>query len=55
MKQFACGDVVPGCGATFRAPTVEGILEQVSAHARHVHGLTEVSDQLVEEVVAATR
>ncbi|MGI8574827.1 MAG: DUF1059 domain-containing protein [Egibacteraceae bacterium] len=54
MKHFACGDVVPGCAATFSAPTQQGILEQVAGHARRDHGLTEVGDELVSKVVAAT-
>ena len=52
MKTFACGSVVPGCTATFSAPTEDGILEQVARHARDDHGLTEVSDDLVAQVRA---
>lgn len=55
MKHFACGDVVPGCDATFQAPTQQGILEQVAAHARRDHGLTEISDDLASQVIAGTR
>ncbi len=55
MKVFACGDVVPGCGATFTAPDDAGILGQVGAHARRDHGLTEVSDDLVSAVLSAVR
>lgn len=50
MKTFACGAVVPGCVATFRADTDEGILEQVAAHARDDHGMTEIPDELVGQV-----
>ena len=50
MKQFSCGDVVPGCARTFSAPDDGGILAQVAGHAQHDHGLTEISDELVEQV-----
>ena len=55
MKEFACGAVVPGCVAVFRADTEEGILGQVATHAQADHGLTEVSDDLVGAVVANIR
>ena len=46
MKEFACGDVVPGCKAKFRARTDEELLEQVAAHARDGHGVREISAEL---------
>ena len=52
MKEFACGAVVPGCVATFRADSEQGILTQVAQHAHDDHGLTEVSDDLVAAVRA---
>jgi predicted small metal-binding protein len=50
MKEFACGSVVPGCVATFRADSEEGILSQVAQHAQADHGLTEIGDDLVAAV-----
>jgi predicted small metal-binding protein len=50
MKTFACGAVVPGCTATFSAADDQGILEQVAAHARDDHGMTEIPDELVGQV-----
>jgi predicted small metal-binding protein len=50
MKQFACGSVVTGCQAVFRAADENGILSQVAHHARHDHGMTEISDDLVAAV-----
>ena len=55
MKQFACGDVVPGCGATFTGADDEQILGLVGRHAHHDHGLTEVSDELVAAVKSHIR
>ena len=52
MKEFACGDVVPGCGQVFRAPDESGILGQVAAHAAADHGLTEVPDDVLAGVKA---
>jgi predicted small metal-binding protein len=52
MKMFACGAVVPGCTATFEAETDEAVLEQVARHAREDHGMTEVPDELVRQVLA---
>lgn len=52
MKQFACGAVVPGCVATFKAPDEDGILSQVAAHAHADHGLTEIPAELVAQVRA---
>jgi predicted small metal-binding protein len=50
MKSFACGAVVPGCTATFRADSTHEILAMVAHHARHDHGLTEIPSELVSQV-----
>ena len=50
MKRFACGDVVPGCDATFVCDTDDEILVQVAQHAAAVHGMTEVPDSVVGQV-----
>ena len=52
MKQFACGDVVPGCTRSFRGSEDE-ILSAVAQHAQHDHGLTAVPDSLVAQVRGA--
>lgn len=49
MKQFACGDVVPGCTRTFRG-TEDQVLGAVAVHAQHDHGLTVIPDSLVAAV-----
>lgn len=53
MKQFACGDVVPGCEAMFVGADDGRILEQVGVHATADHELEEISPELVAAVVAA--
>jgi predicted small metal-binding protein len=50
MKRFACGDVVPGCDATFVCDTEDEILVQVARHAAEVHGMTEVPEAVVVQV-----
>jgi predicted small metal-binding protein len=50
MKQFCCGDVVPGCTAVFVAQDEPGILAQVGDHARKDHGIKSVTNELVQQV-----
>ena len=50
MKEFSCGDVVPGCTAHFEAPSEQELLQHVALHARDGHGLTELPDSLVQAV-----
>lgn len=55
MKTFTCGAVVAGCTASFTAENEEGILEQVAQHARDEHGMTEVPEDVVHQVIANIR
>lgn len=55
MKEFSCGDVVPGCGQHFRADSDEAILAQVAAHAAEAHGITQPTADLVAEVTSKIR
>ncbi|HEX4493730.1 MAG TPA: DUF1059 domain-containing protein [Acidimicrobiia bacterium] len=50
MKQFACGDVVPGCDAKFVCSSDEEILARVAEHAATAHGISEVPAELVDQV-----
>jgi len=52
MKTFACGDVIPGCGAHFSAADEGGIFAQVAAHAAADHGVTDITPELVQAVRA---
>jgi predicted small metal-binding protein len=52
MKKFACGDVVPGCEASWVCSTDDDILTHVAAHAANDHGLVEISPELVSAVRA---
>ncbi len=55
MKQFACGDVVPGCAATFSRPTEDELLADVGAHAAAEHGMTEVPPEVLDQVKAGIK
>jgi len=50
MKEFACGDVVPNCHQTFAADTDDALLRAVVRHAQTDHGMTIVTDDVVEQV-----
>jgi len=52
MKNFRCGDVVPGCTRAFTG-TEDDILTQVARHARADHGLFEIPPELVHQVRSA--
>ena len=52
MKRFSCGDVVPGCQASWIRNDAEEILREVAVHAQADHGLGAVPDELVAAVRA---
>jgi len=47
VKRLACGDVVPGCPASFAGSDDAEILTQVAAHAASVHGLSDLDAELM--------
>jgi predicted small metal-binding protein len=47
---LSCGDAVPGCSARFEDDSRERILEQVVAHARNDHGVTDVSPDMLAAI-----
>lgn len=54
-KMLRCRDVGFDCEAEVRADTEEAILEQVVVHAREAHGIEEVPDEVVHQVLASIR
>lgn len=50
MKTFACGDVVPGCEASWVCSTDDEILALVAAHAGTAHGIDEMTPELTESI-----
>lgn len=53
MKEFRCGELVPGCGAAFAAESEGEILEHVAVHAREEHGMDEVPPEVVDKILAS--
>lgn len=52
MKNFRCGDVVPGCTRHFTG-TTEDILAQVARHAYTDHGMSDISPATLAQVESA--
>lgn len=50
VKTFACGDVVPGCDATWVCSTDDEILALVAEHAAAAHGGKVFSLELADSV-----
>jgi predicted small metal-binding protein len=50
MKEFRCGELVPGCGAAFHSESEHEILQQVATHARDDHGMYEVPPEIVDTI-----
>ena len=50
--KLSCGDAMPGCSARFEDESRDLILQQVSAHAREAHGVTDVTPQMLEAIGA---
>lgn len=54
-KLLRCRDVGFDCDAEVRAESEEELLRLVAEHARDVHGLEEVDDEVVEKVLASVQ
>jgi len=50
--KLSCGDAMPGCSARFEDESRDLILEQVAAHARADHGVTDVTPEMLEAIGA---
>jgi predicted small metal-binding protein len=50
--KLSCGDAMPGCSARFEDESRERILEQVAAHARADHGVSDVTPEMLETIGA---
>ena len=48
MKEFKCGDVVPGCEWVTRNDDEEELFAEISSHAREAHGMDEVPPEVVD-------
>jgi len=54
-KVLRCSDVGFECDAVIRAETEEEVLKQAAEHARTVHNLQEMTEEVVEKVRGAIR
>ncbi|MDO9445477.1 MAG: DUF1059 domain-containing protein [Dehalococcoidia bacterium] len=55
MKEFCCGDVIPGCTSHFSATSEDEILAAVAHHAARDHGIAEVPPEVVSQVRSLIR
>lgn len=54
-RQISCTDVVLGCTFHAEAATEQELIDRVARHAAEVHGMTEVTPEVLEKVRAAIR
>jgi predicted small metal-binding protein len=50
MKQFRCGDVVPGCQWVTRDDDEQELFARIGDHARNEHGMDEVPPEVVDQI-----
>ena len=50
MKQFSCGDVVPGCTFVTRREDDDALWVEISSHARDAHGMDEVPPEVMDAI-----
>jgi len=50
MKEFKCGQIVPGCNHEFQGESEDDILQQIGPHARDEHGMDEVPPEVVDRI-----
>ena len=50
MKQFRCGDVVPGCQWVTQSEDEQELLDAIHSHARDAHGMDEVPPEVVDAI-----
>jgi predicted small metal-binding protein len=50
MKQFNCGDVVPGCQWVGHNEADEELLAEIALHAREAHGMHEVPPDVADAI-----
>lgn len=50
MKQFNCGDVVPGCQWVGRREADEELWKEIASHARDTHGMHDVPPEVADAI-----
>jgi len=54
-KSFKCVDVGKNCSWSVQTDTTDELLEKISEHAHHDHGIHEISDVLKSQVESAIK
>ncbi len=54
-KSIACNDLFPGCEFKAEAESEAELLQKVAAHAASVHGITEITDDIIGKVRGCIR
>ena len=54
-KSMSCDLIVPGCVFEVTGATEEEVLKHVAEHAKHAHGVNEVTPELLAKVKDAIR
>lgn len=49
-KKFACSDVISGCNWSTIAKDEADLFHKISEHAKHVHQMTEIPDEILQKV-----
>ena len=50
MRQFLCGEIVPGCDEKIQGENDDEVLSKVAVHAREAHGMDEVPPEVADNV-----
>ena len=50
MKQFRCGDVVPGCQWVTQSEDEQQLFDAIHSHAREAHGMDVVPPEVVDAI-----
>jgi predicted small metal-binding protein len=50
MKEFSCASIGVNCKTTLKAPTDERLLELVSTHAREIHGMAAIPEDMLGKI-----
>ena len=50
MKQFRCGDVVPGCEWVGQNEADEELWADIASHAREAHGMHDVPPEVADAI-----
>ena len=50
MKEFRCGEIVPGCETRIEGESEDEILRKVAVHARDAHAMDSVPPEVADDI-----